>query len=226
MSYPLRRLEGARVSSLHTRERAAVQHQPRLGPRSYPSLVIALPEWVPAFMTTAPDFIATPHERMRLAIDLARQSASHGGGPFGAILVEAESGRVVAPGVNLVVPLSCSMAHAEMVAISIAQQLEHSHDLGAVGRPALQLVTSTEPCAMCLGAIPWSGITSLVCGSGGDVAERIGFDEGDKPHLWSELLASRGITVLRGICADEAAAVLTDYARRGGPIYNGRDKTD
>ena len=106
---------------------------------------------------------------MRLAIDLARENASHGGGPFGAILVEAESGRVVAPGVNLVVPLNCSMAHAEMVAISIAQQLERSHDLGASGLPALQLVTSTEPCAMCLGAIPWSGITSLVCGAGGDV---------------------------------------------------------
>jgi tRNA(Arg) A34 adenosine deaminase TadA len=191
-------------------------------PFTYPKLVIALPEWVRGFMAAAPASLATPEERMRLAISLARENVNHGGGPFGAVLVEAEGDKVVAPGVNLVVPLSCSLAHAEMVALSIAQQLAGSHDLGAHGLPPLQLVTSTEPCAMCLGAIPWSGIRSLVCGAGGEAAERIGFDEGDKPDGWPEALASRGISVLRGICGEEAARVLADYGRNGGPIYNGR----
>jgi len=189
---------------------------------TYPSVILALPEWVPALIASAPARLATLEERMGLAISLARENVSHGGGPFGAILVETESGRVVAPGVNLVVPLSCSLAHAEMVALSIAQQLAGSHDLGAHGLPPLQLVASTEPCAMCLGAIPWSGIRSLVCGAGGEAAERIGFDEGDKPDGWPEALASRGISVLRGICGEEAARVLADYGRNGGPIYNGR----
>jgi tRNA(Arg) A34 adenosine deaminase TadA len=188
----------------------------------YPRLVISLPEWVPAFVAATPASLTTLEERMRLAISLARENVNHGGGPFGAVLVEAEGGRVVAPGVNLVVPLSCSLAHAETVAISIAQQMAGSYDLGAQGLPALQLVTSTEPCAMCLGAIPWSGIRSLVCGADGEDAQRIGFDEGDKPDRWPETLARRGISVLRGICREEAAGVLADYARDGGRIYNGR----
>ena len=187
----------------------------------YPALTISLPEWVPALMAAAPGGLATLEERMRLAVSLARENVNHGGGPFGAIVVEADSGRVVAPGVNLVVPLNCSLAHAEMVAISIAQQVAGTYDLGASGLPALQLVTSTEPCAMCLGAIPWSGIKSLICGACGDDAERIGFDEGCKPDRWYETLESRGISVKLGICGEEAAAVLTDYGERGGPIYNG-----
>ncbi len=187
----------------------------------YPSLVIALPDWVAVFMAAAPAALATPEDRMRLAISLARENVNRGGGPFGAVLVELDSGNVVAPGVNLVVPLSCSLAHAEMVAISIAQQQAGSYDLGAPGLPALQLVTSTEPCAMCLGAIPWSGIKSLACGACGEDANRIGFDEGDKPDNWPETLARRAISVSRCICREEAAGVLADYARAGGLIYNG-----
>lgn len=190
-------------------------------PDRYPRLVISLPEWVPALMAAAPASLPTVDHRMRLAISLARENVNHGGGPFGAVIVEAESGRVVAPGVNLVVPLNSSLAHAEMVAIAIAQQLAGTYDLGAPGLPALQLVTSTDPCAMCLGAIPWSGVRSLVCGACGDDAERIGFDEGDKPAGWSEALERRGISVVCGVCGEEAAAVLTDYGRKGGPIYNG-----
>lgn len=190
-------------------------------PSRYPSLVISLPEWVTAFMAARPASLATLEERMMLAISLARENVNNGGGPFGAVIVETDCGKVVAPGVNLVVPLSSSLAHAEMVAIAIAQQLAGTYDLGAPGLPALQLVTSTEPCAMCLGAIPWSGIKSVVCGACAEDAESIGFDEGDKPGGWPEALARRGIAMYRGILTDEAAGVLADYARDGGRIYNG-----
>jgi tRNA(Arg) A34 adenosine deaminase TadA len=187
----------------------------------YPRLVVSVPDWVCDLVDAAPGSLRTPEERMRLAITLARESVAHGGGPFGAIVVEEASGRVVAPGVNLVVPLGCSMAHAETVAISIAQQATGSYDLGSAGLPAMQLVTSTEPCAMCLGAIPWSGVKSLVCGATGGDAEKVGFDEGAKPERWAEALEGRGIHVTCGVCRDEAAAVLLDYARGGGLIYNG-----
>jgi tRNA(Arg) A34 adenosine deaminase TadA len=187
----------------------------------YPGLVVSVPDWVCDLVDAAPRSLRTPEERMRLAISLARESAGHGGGPFGAIVVEDASGRIVAPGVNLVVPLSCSLAHAETVAIAIAQQATGSYDLSAPGLPAMQLVTSTEPCAMCLGAIPWSGVKSLACGATGDDAEKVGFDEGAKPRRWPEALEERGIHVTRGVCRDEAAAVLRDYAEGGGLIYNG-----
>jgi tRNA(Arg) A34 adenosine deaminase TadA len=187
----------------------------------YPSLVVSAPDWVGNVVEAAPTPLRTPEERMRLAISLARENVAHGGGPFGAVVVEEASGRLVAPGVNLVVPLGSSLAHAEMVAIAIAQQVVGGYDLGAEGLPAMQLVTSTEPCAMCLGAIPWSGIRSVVCGACGDDAEQAGFDEGAKPDRWPETLEARGIDVMCGVCRDEAAAILLDYARGGGRLYNG-----
>ena len=190
--------------------------------QQYPNLTISLPEWVPGFMAATPASLSSVEDRMALAISLARENVNRGGGPFGAVVVETESGRVIAPGINLVVPLACSIAHAEMVAIGIAQQLARSYDLGAPGLPELQLVTSTEPCAMCLGAIPWSGVRSLICGASAEDAQRIGFDEGDKPAGWPGTLARRGIEVRLGVCRDEAARVLLDYGGAGGPIYNGR----
>jgi tRNA(Arg) A34 adenosine deaminase TadA len=187
----------------------------------YPRLVVAIPDWVSELVDAAPRSLRTPEERMRLAISLSRENVAHGGGPFGAVVVEDDSGRVVAPGVNLVVPLGCSLAHAEMVAISIAQQATGKYDLGAPGLPAMQLVTSTDPCAMCLGAIPWSGIRSLVCGATGGDAEKAGFDEGAKPNHWPQALGTRGISVTRELCRQEAAAVLLDYVMSGGILYNG-----
>lgn len=75
---------------------------------------------------------------------------------------------------------------------------------------------------MCLGAIPWSGIKSLVCGARDEDARSIGFDEGDKPDNWTQNLQSRSISVKQDILRDEAKAVLQQYVDAGGIIYNGR----
>jgi tRNA(Arg) A34 adenosine deaminase TadA len=120
-----------------------------------------------------------------------------------------------------VVPWRCSIAHAEIVAIVLAQQHFGTHDLGRSDLPRLELVTSVEPCAMCLGAIPWSGIGRLICGAREEDARAIGFDEGDKPADRIEGLRRRGIVVTENVLRDEAAAVLRDYVQAGGAIYNG-----
>ena len=75
---------------------------------------------------------------------------------------------------------------------------------------------------MCLGAIPWSGIASLVCGARDEDARKIGFDEGDKPEQWWELFKSRNIQVTRDILRHEATSVMQKYIDQGGIIYNGR----
>ena len=137
-------------------------------------------------------------------------------------MFESASGRLVAAGVNRVVPTSCSVAHAEMMALMAAQRVVGSHDLGGAGMPVYELVTSVEPCAMCFGAIPWSGVRSVVCGATDDDARAIGFDEGPKLADWVAALTSRGISVHCGVARDAAKAVLLDYQREGGPIYNGR----
>jgi tRNA(Arg) A34 adenosine deaminase TadA len=75
---------------------------------------------------------------------------------------------------------------------------------------------------MCLGAIPWSGINSLVCGARDEDARNIGFDEGDKPDNWPQKFESRFISVKRDILRDKAKAVMQQYVDSGGIIYNGR----
>ena len=73
---------------------------------------------------------------------------------------------------------------------------------------------------MCLGAVPWSGVRSLVCGARDEDARSIGFDEGDKPGDWVASLSGRGIRVQRDVCRAAAAGVLRDYIASGGKLYN------
>ena len=178
-----------------------------------------LPAWVGPFLAGRPPRLATVESRMQLAIALSRESVQQKtGGPFGAIVVDDRDGRLVSVGVNLVTTAGLSIAHAEMVALSLAQKALGQWNLSLAG--ALQLVTSCEPCAMCYGALPWSGIASLVCGARKKDAEAAGFDEGDRPGQWVKSLQRRGIRVQRGILHKEAAAVLAYYHDIGGPIYN------
>lgn len=186
-------------------------------------IVLSLPEWVADFLPSPERLYASPEERMDLVLELARRNCRRKtGGPFAAAVFELDSGRLLAVGLNLVVNAGCSVAHAELIALMLAQQRLHSFTLNAPGLPACDLVSSTEPCAMCLGALPWAGIRRLVCGARDEDARAIGFDEGDKPADWVRLLERRHIAVLRDVRREEARRILQDYAAGGGMIYNGR----
>ncbi len=181
---------------------------------------VTLPAWVHPRVAAEPEIFPDVEARMRFAIRLAQENIERGtGGPFGAGVFDAE-GRLIAPGVNLVASSNCSILHAEMVAIALAQQSLGRYDLSDGGAVEHELTTSTEPCAMCFGAIPWSGVTRLVCGARDAHARAIGFDEGPKLADWQAALETRGISVVRDILADEAAAVLEYYRDQGGMIYN------
>ena len=160
---------------------------------------------------------------MQWVIGLSATNIRQGtGGPFAAAVFETGTGRVVAAGVNMVILSKRSIAHAEIVAVTLAQQAAGGFDLGAEGLPAYELVTSTEPCAMCFGAILWSGVRSLVYGARGEDARRIGFDKGPKPTDWHAELERRGISVQAGVCRPEAVDVLRNYHQNSGVIYNAR----
>ncbi len=187
-------------------------------------IVLELPDWLKGLLDERRTRVLDNSEaRMRFAVELARLNIEHHtGGPFGAAVFETASGKLLAAGVNLVEPAHCSIAHAEMVALALAQQTIGSFDLGADGRMC-ELVTSTEPCAMCLGAIPWSGVRRVMCGARGEDACAIGFDEGAKPADWIGELTRRGIDVQRDVLRSEAQAVLNHYAATGGTLYNSRN---
>jgi tRNA(Arg) A34 adenosine deaminase TadA len=186
-----------------------------------PELHIALPEWLIAACAECGP-LATDTERMAFVVELSRRNVeTKSGGPFAAAVFEIDSGRLVAAATNLVVTSRCAAAHAEVLALSFAQQACGDHDLGADGMPAVELVGSCEPCAMCLGAIGWSGVRRVVCAATGADAESIGFDEGPKPADWAGELRRRNIEVVEGVLRAEAVAVLLAYRQFGGTIYNG-----
>jgi tRNA(Arg) A34 adenosine deaminase TadA len=190
---------------------------------SFPTVTLKLPDWVEELVPDPDMYYPTEEDRMRLVVELSRWNVERGtGGPFGAAIFERETGRLRAPGMNLVVPSSCSVAHAEMVAIMVAQRVVGDFDLGGEGKPAYELYASTEPCAMCFGATPWSGVRRLVCGARDEDARAVGFDEGAKLPEWPAALEERGISVKRDVLREQAAAVLRHYAESGGDIYNAR----
>jgi tRNA(Arg) A34 adenosine deaminase TadA len=180
----------------------------------YPGWVSELVDWQKSY--------PFDEDRMRLAIELARANVERGtGGPFGAAIFEAESGRLVSIGVNSVVRLNNCTLHAEMVAFMMAQQRVASFTLNAPNLPAHDLVTSCEPCAMCLGATLWSGVRRVVYGAAREDASTLRFEEGPVFPESYQYLEERGLIIVRNVLREEARAVLELYRSRGGMIYNG-----
>ena len=178
-----------------------------------------LPDWVGLFLESWMMPLTTVSKRMQLAVALSEENVrQETGGPFAAVVVNEETGTLVSAGVNLVTTSGLSMAHAEIVALSLAQVMIGDWNLSH--HAPMQLVTTCEPCAMCFGAVPWSGVKSLVCGASKQDAEAAGFDEGHKPDDWANSLQRRGIVVQCGVLQAEAAAVLATYKASGGAIYN------
>jgi tRNA(Arg) A34 adenosine deaminase TadA len=182
-------------------------------------LEIAVPDWLESSVDWGVPY-DSDEARMRVAVELARQNVlREGGGPFGAGIFDADSGRLLAAAVNSVIRLGNSVLHAETLAIMLAQSRFGTYALGADGRSCL-LVTSCEPCAMCLGATLWSGVRGLICGATREDATAVGFDEGPVfPESWA-YLERRGVHSVRGVLRREAAAVLELYRSSGGSIYN------
>jgi tRNA(Arg) A34 adenosine deaminase TadA len=178
----------------------------------------------PAWVRTVVDWnerLVSSEDRMRFAVRIAKENVDREtGGPFGALIVERESGRLVSVGMNSVVRLNNSTLHGEMVAFMMAQRSLGSYSLAAPGMPEHELVTSCEPCAMCLGGALWSGVKSIVCGAGRDDATRLNFEEGPVFPESFTYLEARGIRITRNVLRAEARAVLEQYRLRGGKIYN------
>jgi tRNA(Arg) A34 adenosine deaminase TadA len=89
------------------------------------------------------------------AIKLSRQSRANGNHPFGAVLVL--DGQIVFESENSVGTTGDATGHAETNLVRLASTKFSKSDLARAS-----LYSSCEPCAMCSGAIYWSGIGRLV----------------------------------------------------------------
>ena len=150
------------------------------------------------------------------AVELAELARAHGNHPFGALLVTATGEIVEAE--NTVVIDGDPTGHAETNLVRKASAV-----LDRTALATATLYTSTEPCAMCCGAVVWSGVRSVViAGSGPDLELITGFDEGPIHPDWAGELTRRGIHVTDGVLRDESLQMFRDFARSGRPVYNAR----
>ena len=189
----------------------------------YAQVHLTLPAWVHDAVDANRAY-PSDAEKVALAIDLSKRNIeANSGGPFGAAVFGPDD-RIIAVGVNRVVPHACSVAHAEMMAYMLAQgrtqrlRLNRDADDNAIG--PITLATSSQPCCQCYGATVWAGIDRLLIGARAeDVMELTEFDEGPLPADWVGALESRGIAVVRDIERDAARAVLRAYGESGGATY-------
>ena len=186
------------------------------------SLTLSLPEWIDDFLKQYQFPLVSNEERMRFVLKLTLQNIEKTtGGPFGAAVFERESGQLVSVGVNVVLKQGCSAAHAEMMAIMLAQQELGTHDLGVAELPEFQLVTSGKMCAMCLGSVVWSGVREVLASAQPeDVENIVGFDEGPAPADYDQQLEKRGISIIPSFLREEGCEVLQRYVDLEGVVYN------
>ncbi|QDH70776.1 nucleoside deaminase [Marilutibacter alkalisoli] len=189
----------------------------------YAQVHLTLPAWVHEVADAARAY-PDDGDKVALAIELSRRNVeADSGGPFGAAVFGPDD-RIIAIGVNRVVPQSCSVAHAENMAYMLAQQrtqrprLNRDADDNPVG--PITLATSSQPCCQCYGATVWAGIDRLLIGARSeDVESLTEFDEGPLPADWVGELNKRGIEVVRDINRDAAREVLRMYGESDGARY-------
>jgi len=157
-------------------------------------------------MTTLLSASETDLKLLRQAIQIAASARAHGNHPFGALIADHE-GNVIATAENTVITAGDVTGHAETNLISRASR-QFSVDVLVTAT----LYTSTEPCAMCAGAIYWSGIGRVVYGLSEEELASFTGDDPQNPTLAlpaRQVLnaGQRKIEVLGPLLTDEAARV-------------------
>ncbi|MEX0626743.1 MAG: nucleoside deaminase [Chloroflexota bacterium] len=145
-------------------------------------------------------------DHLRRAIAIAHRARANGNHPFGALLVDA-AGELVAEAENTVTSDGDPTAHAEINLVRTAGRRFDPDYLSEC-----TLFSSTEPCAMCAGAIYWAGIGRVVFALGEDELRRMTGSNAASPTLAlpsREVFArgQRSVRVEGPALLDEARAV-------------------
>jgi tRNA(Arg) A34 adenosine deaminase TadA len=145
--------------------------------------------------------LATPNTSpMALALDAAREAASRGEVPVGAVVTH--EGKVIAVAGNRTIMDRDPTAHAEMLALRAAAQT-----LGSERLIGCDLHVTLEPCAMCAGAISFARIRRLYFGAsdvkGGAVE--------NGPRFFSQPTCHHAPEIYGGINETAAANLLKDF---------------
>jgi tRNA(adenine34) deaminase len=140
---------------------------------------------------------------MQQALALAREAASLGEVPVGAVAVF--EGQVIGTGFNRREVDRNPLAHAELLALGAACQARGAWRLSGV-----TLYVTLEPCAMCAGALVQSRVTRLVFGAMDPKAGAVG----SLYNLAEEPRHNHRLQVTSGVLADESRLLLKSFFER------------
>jgi len=151
---------------------------------------------------------------MQQAIDKARKTMNDDlGGPFGAAIIN-ENGTVLAVTSNSVLSDNDPTAHAEVNAIRAATKKIGSYDLsGCV------LYTTSYPCPMCLGAILWANIRTIIHGCRPEDADAIGFRDGFMYDFIKGDCEDENILVIKEKHREDCLALFKEYKDSNKTLY-------
>lgn len=142
------------------------------------------------------------HIYMQAAMEEAEAAAARDEVPIGAVLVDRESGEIVARNGNRTRELNDPTAHAEIMVIRDVCRRE-----GAQRIPGYDLYVTLEPCAMCAAAIAFARIPRLVFAApdpkGGGVLHGAQF--------FAQPTCHHKIVVENGTLADESGQMLKTF---------------
>ena len=146
----------------------------------------------------------TPNPFMARALAMAHLAAEREEAPIGAVIVDPESGTIIAEAHNEPIAQHDPTAHAEILALRQAAKILNNYRL-----TGLHLYVTLEPCAMCAGAISHARIGKLIYGApdakGGAIAHGPRYFEQPTCHWRPEVEA--------GLEADESAELLRSFFR-------------
>lgn len=149
------------------------------------------------------DLLSEDEKWMRHALTLAREAEGLGEVPVGAVLVR--DGQLVAEGFNQPISQNDPTAHAEVVALRAAAQVESNYRL-----PNTTLYVTVEPCTMCAGSLVHARIKRLVYGASepraGAVASQL--------QVLSQPFYNHRVEVQGGVLAEECAELISGFFAR------------
>jgi tRNA(Arg) A34 adenosine deaminase TadA len=118
--------------------------------------LVCLPGAKPAHAAVPPISMARHEQAMRLAIEQAKKNPYY---PFGAVIVRADTGAVMAEGVNN--SRANPLLHGETACMN-----DYVQKHGNQGWGDMVLYTTCEPCPMCITAMIWAQIGGVVFATG------------------------------------------------------------
>ena len=134
---------------------------------------------------------------MKKALQEANYAFSKDEVPVGCVITH--NNEIISRSSNMVELLNDSTAHAELIAITSAQ-----NNLNCKNLENCTLYTTLEPCMMCYGAIYWSKIKTLVYGAS------------DPKRGFSKQIVNvdRDIKIIKGVLEAESKELLNSFFKK------------